>query len=194
MEEAGNRYLKNIPCIAGVSSSYYWKKKWAKIHTHSPITQQVDTDKNQETAIFLLQSVNRPGIESLIDYLCDSNYFNAPASTRFHNSFSGLCLYSFNENSPGSNFRRSGYGRFKEEVIKFFFFYCVLNREWILIWWIICYPPKENIKFCRVLSRFAFQKKHSRESRYVLFFCRVLFRFCFVMVVRKCIFIYCIKC
>ena len=75
-----------------------------------------------------------------------------------------------------------------------FSFYCVLNREWILIWWIICLPQKENIKFCRVLSRFAFQKKHSRESRYVFFFCRVLFRFCLVMVVRKCIFIYCIKC
>jgi len=41
--------------------------------------------------------VNRPGIESLIDYLCDSNYFNAPASTRFHNSFpGGLCLHSLN--------------------------------------------------------------------------------------------------
>jgi len=27
MEEAGNRYLKNIPCIADVSSSDYWKKE-----------------------------------------------------------------------------------------------------------------------------------------------------------------------
>ena len=67
------------------------------MHTHSPITQQVDTDKNQETAIFLLQAVNRPCIESLIDYLCAYDYFAAPASTRFHNSFpGGLCLHSLN--------------------------------------------------------------------------------------------------
>lgn len=57
--------------------------------------QQVDLDKNQETVIFLLQTIQRPGIESLIDYLLNSNYFIAPASTQFHNSFpGGLCLHS----------------------------------------------------------------------------------------------------
>lgn len=37
-----------------------------------------------------------PGIDSLIDYLRDSDFFFAPASTRYHNIFEGgLCLHSF---------------------------------------------------------------------------------------------------
>ena len=67
------------------------------MQTHLSPSPQIDPDQNQETAIFLLQAVNRPGIESLIDYLLESDYFSAPASTRFHNSFpGGLCLYSLN--------------------------------------------------------------------------------------------------
>ena len=67
------------------------------MQTHSPITQQVDPDQNQETAIFLLQTVKRPGIENLLDSMLESDYFAAPASTRFHNSFpGGLCLHSLN--------------------------------------------------------------------------------------------------
>ena len=63
--------------------------------TYSPITQQVDPNHNQETVIFLLQSVNRPGIGGLLDYLLESDYFTAPASSRFHNSFhGGLCHHS----------------------------------------------------------------------------------------------------
>ena len=67
------------------------------MQTHLSPSPQIDPDQNQETAIFLLQAVNRPGIESLIDYLLESDYFSAPASTRFHNSFpGGLCLHSLN--------------------------------------------------------------------------------------------------
>jgi len=65
--------------------------------TYSPITQQVDPNHNQEIVIFLLQSVNRSGIGSLLDYLLESDYFTAPASSHFHNSFpGGLCLHSLN--------------------------------------------------------------------------------------------------
>ena len=67
------------------------------MQTHFPKNQQVDIDKNQEITIFLLQTIKRPGIESLLDYLLESDYFIAPASTRFHNSFpGGLCLHSLN--------------------------------------------------------------------------------------------------
>src|SRR5664279_2404923 len=67
------------------------------MQTHFPTPKQVDPDQNQETVLFFLQAVNRPGIESLIDYLVKSDYFTAPASTRFHNSFpGGLCLHSLN--------------------------------------------------------------------------------------------------
>jgi|SRR5665647_1503288 len=67
------------------------------MQTSPPATQQVDINENQETVIFFLQSVNSPGIVSLIDYLLESDYFSAPASTRFHNSFpGGLCNHSLN--------------------------------------------------------------------------------------------------
>ena len=67
------------------------------MQTHFSPSPQVDPDQSQETVIFLLQAVNRPGIESLLDYLLESDYFIAPASTRFHNSFpGGFCVHSLN--------------------------------------------------------------------------------------------------
>jgi len=67
------------------------------MQTHFPKNQQVDPDQNQDTSIFLLQTIKRPGIDSLMDYLLESDYFIAPASTCFHNSFPGaLCLHSLN--------------------------------------------------------------------------------------------------
>ena len=67
------------------------------MQTHFSPSPQAGPNQNQETVIFLLQAVNRPGIDSLIDYLLESDYFTAPASTRFHNSFpGGLCLHSLN--------------------------------------------------------------------------------------------------
>jgi len=56
---------------------------------------QIDINQNQETAIFLLQTIQRPGIDSFIDYLLTTDYFTAPASTKYHNNFPcGLCLHS----------------------------------------------------------------------------------------------------
>jgi 23S rRNA maturation-related 3'-5' exoribonuclease YhaM len=67
------------------------------MQTHFSPSPQVDADQNHDTVISLLQAVNRPGIESLLDYLLESDYFTAPASTRFHNCFpGGLCLHSLN--------------------------------------------------------------------------------------------------
>src|SRR5665811_2108776 len=64
----------------------------------SPLFLKTDAiAKNQDTSIFLLQTIKRPGIESLLDYMLESDYFTAPASTRFHNSFpGGPCLHSLN--------------------------------------------------------------------------------------------------
>ena len=65
------------------------------MQTHFSPIHQVDINKNQETVIFLLQTIQRPGIDGLIDYLLDSDYFVAPASTKFHNVFEGgLCHHS----------------------------------------------------------------------------------------------------
>ena len=71
------------------------------------LSQQVDIELNKALTLSFLQSVKRDGMESLIEYLCESDYFTAPASTRFHNAFEGgLCRHSlklmemfYNENA-----------------------------------------------------------------------------------------------
>ena len=51
----------------------------------------------KEKFIELLRSTNRDGIENLIDFLDRTDFFTAPASTRFHNSFEGgLLAHSLN--------------------------------------------------------------------------------------------------
>ena len=42
--------------------------------------------------IQLLKSVDRPGIDALIDYLQNSDFFEAPASTIYHGSYEGGLL------------------------------------------------------------------------------------------------------
>ena len=50
----------------------------------------------KEKIIELLKSTNREGIEGLIDFLEKSDFFTAPASTRFHGCFAGgLAEHSF---------------------------------------------------------------------------------------------------
>lgn len=44
---------------------------------------------NKESILELLGSVDRSGIESLIDWYTRSDFFEAPASTRFHGNFRG---------------------------------------------------------------------------------------------------------
>ena len=53
-------------------------------------------EENKNKYINLLtQNVKREGIDSLIEYLKKSDFFTAPASTRFHSSFEGgLCHHS----------------------------------------------------------------------------------------------------
>lgn len=44
-----------------------------------------------------LKSVNRPGIDALIDFLDNSDYFTAPASTKYHGAYEGgLAEHSVN--------------------------------------------------------------------------------------------------
>ena len=46
----------------------------------------------KEEYIELLKSTNREGIDKLIEFLNNSDFFTAPASTRFHGSFEGGLL------------------------------------------------------------------------------------------------------
>jgi hypothetical protein len=43
----------------------------------------------KEQIINLLKSTNRPGIDKVIEYLNASDFFTAPASTKYHSSFEG---------------------------------------------------------------------------------------------------------
>lgn len=53
--------------------------------------------RNRVQALNLLQEVKRDGMKDLIEYLDNSDYFLAPASTKYHNNFhGGLCLHSLN--------------------------------------------------------------------------------------------------
>lgn len=58
-------------------------------------TEQIVENKNE--FLGLLKTINRPGIEALIKWLEESDFFTAPASTKYHCNFEGgLCLHSLN--------------------------------------------------------------------------------------------------
>ena len=54
--------------------------------------------ENKEKFINIYKSyIKREGSEKLLEYLCSSDFFTAPASTRFHGSYAGgLCEHSIN--------------------------------------------------------------------------------------------------
>lgn len=54
------------------------------------IMSKEELEEQKEMILALLRSTERDGIDKLADYLSDStDFFTAPASTRFHNNFSG---------------------------------------------------------------------------------------------------------
>jgi len=60
-------------------------------------TQYANVGSNKTTTIDLLSLIDRHGMDSLLDYLENSDYYRAPASTRYHNVFEGgLCQHSLN--------------------------------------------------------------------------------------------------
>jgi hypothetical protein len=60
--------------------------------------QNAILEESKKVYIELLRSTNREGIENLITYLeTKTDFFTAPASTRFHNNFEGgLLLHTLN--------------------------------------------------------------------------------------------------
>lgn len=53
--------------------------------------------KNKEEFLSIANTIERDGIKELLDWLVITDFFKAPASTRFHNSFEGgLCEHSLN--------------------------------------------------------------------------------------------------
>lgn len=57
----------------------------------------MDLEKNKEVTIQLLRLVKREGIENLINWLLSTDYFESPASARYHGDYTGgLCFHSLN--------------------------------------------------------------------------------------------------
>ena len=57
----------------------------------------LEEKKMKDKFIGLLRETKREGIENLIDFLEKTDFFTAPASTKFHNSFEGgLLAHSLN--------------------------------------------------------------------------------------------------
>lgn len=56
-----------------------------------------DIEKNAAEIDSLLRSLQRPGIENLADWLKTTDFYQAPASSKYHlNSVGGLALHSLN--------------------------------------------------------------------------------------------------
>lgn len=54
-----------------------------------------NTEENKFRFIILLKSTNRTGIENVIDWLESTDFFEAPASTQYHENYTGgLCEHS----------------------------------------------------------------------------------------------------
>lgn len=54
-----------------------------------------DKDLNKERFISLLKTTNRTSIENVIDWLESTDFFEAPASTQYHENYTGgLCEHS----------------------------------------------------------------------------------------------------
>lgn len=52
-------------------------------------------DFNKDYVLQMLGTVNRPGMAELVEYLKTSDYFSAPASTKWHGDYEGgLCEHS----------------------------------------------------------------------------------------------------
>ena len=57
----------------------------------------MDLEKNKEIFLDNLKDLQRDGVEKVVDWIEKTDFFSAPASTRYHNSCEGgLCDHSLN--------------------------------------------------------------------------------------------------
>lgn len=57
----------------------------------------LELESNKNKIIELLKSTNRPGMDRLVDWLCKTDFFTAPASTKYHlHCKGGLAKHSLN--------------------------------------------------------------------------------------------------
>lgn len=71
----------------------------------------MDNDKKQEFLDIVKRNIKREGIDKLIEWLVTTDFFTAPASTKFHNNFEGgLCAHSINVYNRLLSLLKSEYG------------------------------------------------------------------------------------
>lgn len=57
----------------------------------------INIEENKQKVLALLKQVKRDGMDKFIDWLNTTDFFTAPASTKFHSNFEGgLCAHSLN--------------------------------------------------------------------------------------------------
>lgn len=72
----------------------------------------------QEFLEIFYDNIEREGSEELLNYLEKTDFFTAPASSRFHSNFEGgLCLHSVNVYNRFLNLVKNEYGEDWEKVI-----------------------------------------------------------------------------
>lgn len=79
----------------------------------------MDIEQNKQQFIEIAkQNIKREGIDALLDYLQKSDFFEAPASTRFHScEAGGLCKHSLNVYNRYLNLLKNEYGDNWQEKI-----------------------------------------------------------------------------
>ncbi len=74
-------------------------------------------ETNKEKVLELLKQVNREGMDKFIDWLQTTDFFTAPASTKFHsNCEGGLCTHSLNVYNRLISLLKTEYGDDYEKV------------------------------------------------------------------------------
>lgn len=83
-------YIGSNPIILIWRKPYYERKEISMLTKEQMIA-------NHDRVVSLLESTNREGIDSLVNWLENSDFFTAPASHAYHGSYDGgLCEHSLN--------------------------------------------------------------------------------------------------
>jgi hypothetical protein len=67
--------------------------------------------QNQDAFIKIFENIKREGAAELLQYICKTDFFTAPASAKFHSAFEGgLCSHSVNTYTRLDRLVKSEYG------------------------------------------------------------------------------------
>lgn len=89
-----------------------------------------DANDNKVRFLELLNSVNREGVDKLCDYLEKTDFFDAPASAKFHSNYQGgLLEHSLNVYDRFKKLIESEYGENQEKISEDSIIICSLLHD-----------------------------------------------------------------